>query len=300
MYRPGLPNREYWQLRSEEVIDERWRQADVFESELAKVYRQTLKGILEDLDEVLKEPEAPLTLPQGVKLQERLERLVRLSKKQPLPLAYQNELDAIRRRFKVDRLQMMHALIEARLLDLFGNVQTSMEAYLGGIYSTQYEETYAMLMEGGATVRGFVALPEMAVSAAVVEPWSGQQFSSRIWSNKNALVKKMNDVISTGIAEGQSVQKMARALRKPMNQNVYNAKRLVQTETAHVVTRGTLKGYRAAGLTRYRFLATQDELTSTVCGNLDGKVFDIAEARPGTNCPPLHPHCRSAITPEFD
>ena len=36
------------------------------------------------------------------------------------------------------------------------------------------------------------------------------------------------------------------------------------------------------------------------CRDLDGKVFDIDDYKPGTNAPPMHCWCRSCIVPYFD
>ena len=46
----------------------------------------------------------------------------------------------------------------------------------------------------------------------------------------------------------------------------------------------------------YRFIATLDKRTSTLCQSHDGDVFPVEEAQPGKNMPPLHPHCRSVIS----
>ena len=40
--------------------------------------------------------------------------------------------------------------------------------------------------------------------------------------------------------------------------------------------------------------------TSDICQEMDGKVFNVSEARVGENSPPFHPNCRTAIIPHFD
>lgn len=51
---------------------------------------------------------------------------------------------------------------------------------------------------------------------------------------------------------------------------------------------------------RYRFLATLDAATCTVCGKLDNKTFDVSEARQGVNYPPMHPNDRCTTVEAFD
>lgn len=53
----------------------------------------------------------------------------------------------------------------------------------------------------------------------------------------------------------------------------YCASRLIRTEVNHFSNQGFLEGYKAAGITRYRFMATLDLRTSAVCRQLDGKTF---------------------------
>ena len=48
------------------------------------------------------------------------------------------------------------------------------------------------------------------------------------------------------------------------------------------------------------FTAVLDERTSEMCREMHGTVIPIDDLIPGENCPPLHPNCRSTLTPNFD
>ncbi len=76
--------------------------------------------------------------------------------------------------------------------------------------------------------------------------------------------------------------------------------RLVRTEVNYFSNQGTLEGLKAAGFTKYRFIATLDLRTSEICRKLDLKVFNIDDAEIGVNLPPLHPFCRSVIVPAYE
>ena len=58
--------------------------------------------------------------------------------------------------------------------------------------------------------------------------------------------------------------------------------------------------YEECGIRKYRFVATLDLRTSTICRGLDGKVFLVSEQQPGKNCPPMHPWCRSTTVCEIE
>lgn len=51
---------------------------------------------------------------------------------------------------------------------------------------------------------------------------------------------------------------------------------------------------------QYFFLATLDTKTCPICGNLDGKIFDIKDKKTGINYPLIHPGCRCTTTPYFN
>ncbi|WP_193441409.1 minor capsid protein, partial [Streptococcus suis] len=53
------------------------------------------------------------------------------------------------------------------------------------------------------------------------------------------------------------------------------------------------KAYEEADVEYYRFLATLDLRTSSICREHDGKIYKVSERITGKNYPPMHPWCRS-------
>ena len=81
----------------------------------------------------------------------------------------------------------------------------------------------------------------------------------------------------------------------------YNqAYRLVETETAYIQERAMLDTYDELGLEQYQICAVLDSKTSEICQDLDGKVFDRKDAKPGITMPPFHCHCRSTTVPYIE
>lgn len=52
---------------------------------------------------------------------------------------------------------------------------------------------------------------------------------------------------------------------------------LIHTESAHIAAEASMKGYRETGVKEYRFLATLQLKTCSICGMLDGRVFKFSE-----------------------
>jgi SPP1 gp7 family putative phage head morphogenesis protein len=144
------------------------------------------------------------------------------------------------------------------------------------------------------------------IAAATSTAWSGKNYSQAIWEeHRVSLARYLNRIVTTGIIEGKPQQLQSAELQKAMSTTSYNARRLIRTEGSYVANRGSLLGYQAFGTAQYEFLATLDFKTSEKCRNMDGRVFDVADAKPGVNMPPLHPFCRSTTAPhmpdeEFD
>ena len=61
-----------------------------------------------------------------------------------------------------------------------------------------------------------------------------------------------------------------------------------------------LAEYQAKGIKRYKFVSAIDSRTCDVCADLNGQVFNVADAKTGLNFPPMHPNCRSVTTPVID
>ena len=51
---------------------------------------------------------------------------------------------------------------------------------------------------------------------------------------------------------------------------------------------------------KYELIATLDSRTSPICRDMDGKVFDRADAKPGVTMPPFHCYCRTTTAPYIE
>ncbi|EHL19792.1 hypothetical protein HMPREF9628_01308 [Peptoanaerobacter stomatis] len=145
----------------------------------------------------------------------------------------------------------------------------------------------------------FHRFSRVAVENAVLTNWSGDTFSNRIWKHSNKLIDECQNVITTGIIQGHSIDTMSKKLSKRMDSNFANAKRIVRTESNYILSRATFENYETMGVEQYEFLATLDYKTSEICRELDKKVFYVKDKQVGVNCNPMHPNCRSTTIPYF-
>lgn len=97
---------------------------------------------------------------------------------------------------------------------------------------------------------------------------------------------------------GDSSQRVSAMLEKVYSEKV-TAESLqinIRYEESNLRNRDNAKSYMKNGTKKYRFLATLDNRTCSQCGQLDGMVFNISEAKQNVNYPPLHKGCRCTTT----
>ena len=147
----------------------------------------------------------------------------------------------------------------------------------------------------------FAKVDKEKIQNLLKENWSGGgNFSELIWKDREKLVKALDDTVMKGLAVGDNYDKMSDKLAKRMDTSKSNAKRLIMTESARMENEGLLSYYQRIGAKQLIFVATLDMKTSEICRAMDGQIIPVEEARIGLNVPPLHPYCRSVISPHYE
>lgn len=147
----------------------------------------------------------------------------------------------------------------------------------------------------------FAKVDKQKIQNLLNENWSGGgNFSELIWKDREKLVKALDDIVMKGLATGDNYDKMSDKLAKRMDTSKSNAKRLIMTESARMENEGLLSYYQRIGAKQLIFVATLDMKTSEICRAMDGTIIDIENAKIGLNVPPLHPYCRSVISPHYE
>lgn len=147
----------------------------------------------------------------------------------------------------------------------------------------------------------FAKVDKQKIQNLLKENWSGGgNFSELIWKDREKLVKALDDIVMKGLATGDNYDKMSDKLAKRMDTSKSNAKRLIMTESARMENEGLLSYYQRIGAKQLIFVATLDMRTSEICRVMDGTIIPIEDAKIGLNVPPLHPYCRSVISPHYE
>lgn len=281
------------------------RTAEQINTDLAATYRQSQEKIQAEIDVFyarymnrygisLSEANKDLSFTQRENwLEGHLKRVEKLLTKAPGWQQLEQEHDAASFGARISRLQARQAEIDLYLAELSIEKQQKIGEGLSKIYKNGFYQTSFDIQSGKEVGTQVRYLDERSIKEVLDYPWSGANFSQRIWQNDAALKTELKRTLTEGIARGESSDVMAKRIKERFDVSFSAAKRLVVTESANIHAQATLEGYRQNGIEEYQLIATLDKRTSTVCQELDGQIFRVREAQTGVNYPPLHPWCRT-------
>ena len=289
-----LSNKSYWLKRSEELD----KVAKMTEKEVMKklsaLYRDAFRSIEKEVNDFMMKYAVdhkldyatvtqmltPIDLAEYNEKIQELHAMYRDTKSEYIKI----EIERLKARSKITRLRALQDAINVELCKVTHEYQMTLEDTLIGLFSDQYTKACELM---GVMAPG---IPREAIKKIIEYPYAGKMFSDRIWDNKDALVKYIQQDLTVGIIRGDSIQKMARQLKKDLKVLYYQAERLVRTETNYAMNQAHLKGYKDSGVVeKYEFLAAHDKRTSKLCRGLDGEMFELSKAVVGENYPPMHP-----------
>ena len=296
----------YWAKRAVEREAE-WHKKcqELIDKELAAYYRQALLHIRDDIavlyarfvDQNGLTKKAARELLQGdeyrvwrMDIEDYVKRIETTGDAKLL-----RELNTLAMRSRVTRLDKLFSDTVKELVSLGVKVDDRMLRFLTDAYKDGY---YRGLYEIGqkASIRMPVnVLDEKKVESVVRTPWSGKNYSKRLWKDTELLEKELKKTMTAAMHRGLSIDKLSGQLAERMNVGKNVAARLVQTELNYVQNQAALASIKDAGMKYFRFIATLDSRTTVICREHDGRVFSVDDAGVGYNMPPLHVRCRSTI-----
>ena len=157
----------------------------------------------------------------------------------------------------------------------------NMEATIGKIWSTS--------KPNGRIAEEIVLSKPLHNNRTLLEGWLGVSMGER---------KRLEQVIRRGIADGQTVNEIALAVRRG---NVHNismnqSKALVVTAITSVTAQTDHAVYKAneKALMGWQYVAVLDSRTTPICQHRDGHIYGINETQ---YLPPAHYRCRSTTIP---
>ena len=300
----------YWARRSVER-EEEWnkKSRDTIEKELASHYERSAQCIQANIERLY----GKFSTDNGVSISEArklingteyrtwkkdIEEYIAEYKETGNPKTLL-ELNTLAMRSRISRLDKLYGDILIELDKLGSKADKAITGFLKDAYKdNRLHSAYELAKKGQGPLN--VAVNEKHVEQVLRAPWSGKNYSERIWGNNDKLARTLQDTVFNSVHRGVPVEKLAKEVQERMNVGKNDAVRLVRTELNYVHNQATLDSLKSANMEYFQFIATLDKRTSSVCREHDNHVYPIDEAEVGTNVPPLHPRCRSTIAGSID
>jgi SPP1 gp7 family putative phage head morphogenesis protein len=300
----------YWARRSTER-EEEWnkKSQETVEKELAAQYERSAQRIQANIEQLygkfandngisISEAKKLINGPEFRTWKKDVEEYMKEYKETGNPKTLL-ELNTLSMRSRISRLDKLYGDTLIEIDKLGQKTNASITGFLKSAYKDNRLHSAYELAKRGQGPLG-VSVDNKHVESVLRTPWSGKNYSTRIWDNSDKLSKTIQEIVVSNVHRGTSVEKLAKEVQERMNVSKNNAVRLVRTELNYVHNQATLDSLKSANMEYFQFIATIDKRTSSTCRQHDNNIYPVADAEVGTNVPPLHPRCRSTIAGTLD
>lgn len=305
-----MNSRDYWERRAAQDMYDRMGAAEETAAEMNAAIRQTSAYLEKEVKAVMRgmqsfgisEAEAKKIL-NAASDGTALQRLRKAAQQVGDPEKREALLNAINSagayRYRITRIEELNKDINRQCRELYKTENRHITSALRNVAEDSYYHEIFSIQKGTGLGFSFSKFSRKDVDRILRSNWSGGNYSQRIWKDVSGMTARLKNELLVSMLSGRSNEKTARIFQEQFGVNAFCARRIVRTESAYVANAAQAKAYDEAGIERYMFVATLDSRTCECCAALDGKVFELAKKKPGTNYPPMHPFCRSTTIADF-
>lgn len=195
--------------------------------------------------------------------------------------------------WRAGRYLQLRQAIEQQCQDIGQRQITLLDELLPQLYD---EILGVNLKDFKAAKTPFAFVPNRLIKQSLDTAWSGQSYSSRIWTNTNALAAKLEQDITDYIVLGKSRTQITNQIKEDFKVSWNKADRLFRTESAHVATEAAKASYKQAGITQVKWIHGNGHCDCPVCTQRDGQIYALNDAP----TLPAHPNCVCCLAPVVD
>lgn len=297
----------YWEKRRAQMMYEQMEIAEKAASELGLEYLKTAKYI----DKLIKDcygriknnynitDNEVLNLMESTNI-DSYDKLLSMVKLKKFPQELIDYLSSPNQRIKFERMLQQKSNIDAAITRLSNIQNTTTADTIKEVAKDSYYRSIFEVQKHTGIGFSFNEWDEELFTKLAKTKWSGENYSARIWKNRDKLAEIIKDEIMQGFIAGKTQDEMYDVIVNEFAVSNSNARRLIRTESCYASNEMEMQSYSECNIEKYIFVATLDLRTSDICASLDGKVFDVKDAMPGKNMPPMHPWCRSTTIEYVD
>lgn len=299
-----MNSKQYWAEREAEQLKHNITEEAAYDKEIRRIYQEMLDACQSQIESFY----AKYASAEGISIAEAKKRVSQLdiaayerkAKKYVREKDFSDKANEEMRLYnatmKINRLEMLKANIGLELISGHDELEKFMEGVLQG-------RTEDELMRQAGILGKSVKNNAQKAHAIVNGSFHNGTFSDRIWQYQDLMREDLGRLLQTGLIQGKNPRAIAKDLKKYWFGNdprtgggaTYCMERLMRTELARVQTEAQKQSFQRNGFDYYEFICNHNPTkhgTCSICRALNGKHFKVEDMMPGTNAPPMHPHCR--------
>ena len=306
-----MKNEKYWKKRQEEKLSSILDDAQVASEYVSDIYSKAslytqskINGIFEKYRDGhgLSNADAKEMLDSLLSDRDynQIKRILENNPKTKQRKELLKKLDTPPYQYRIKRLENMQSQLDKLMNEVYKvEKDVSTDCYINSAFNAYYRNVYN-LQKGMKVAYQFDMLDPELIDSMLKSRWSGKNYSNRIWDNTNALAESLKDEMLMGVLTNKTEKEMADTIMNKFAVGAYQARRLIQTESAAMTAFADQQAFKDAGIEKEMFIAVHDSRTSQICQHHDRSIVEIAKAKVGVNVPPLHPNCRSHMIPYIE
>lgn len=300
---------EYWQARRFQLLEQMETDEKKLNSKLAKIYKSQESRLRREIalyyaeygmNNVVEYRNLLASLSDADRdlLMQRMEEF---AKKYP---QYAHLMPIRESIYKLDRLEGLQYSIWIQQMEIGAIEQEQLTAH----FESYAQRSANLAAEELGFGTNFYAINDHIITTTVGANWAqGENFSARIWENREKLAAYLSDDIAKGFARGLNYEKLSNMLIDRFdNVSKRDAMRLIYTEGTFIFNEAQAQVHEQE-FEFYQYSTCTDPKVCDVCRDIENaqKSLPVAfkDRRPGVNFPPLHPNCRCSYTvyvPDWD
>ena len=249
-----MRNAEYWAERAlnEALMGE--RSVLEYENALLDAYRVALREIKKDLESFF----SKYAKENKVTYAEARRRLVssemkefKATVKMWLDYARQNGwnrvyiqyLEKLLNMKYITRLEMLEADIRYQIELIENNKEKNIKDLMEINYLSAYYVRYHDFATGAEMSVRFDTIDAHTLAQVVAKRWDDGNYSTRVWNDRNRLVKAMSTILPQSFSRGLNVNKLGDMLAKELNVSQNRGRTLARTEINNICNQADLAVY---------------------------------------------------------
>ncbi|WP_039237529.1 minor capsid protein [Clostridium sp. K25] len=306
-----MKSKDYWKKRSEQIANKQFSKTDAYISKLCLEFQEALYSIKKDIESFYQRfaSNNQVTLDEARRLLNSNElsefkmdlKEFRNKAKNNIDDIWEQELNNVYYKVRISRLQALQTQINNEIRLLYSKQQEGGTSLLNNMYEDTYYRNIYEVHKGLGIGVNFAKLDTRTIEKVMSEQWQGNNYSSRIWNDKEKLIRELRVNLTQSFIRGDTIDKTSKIMSERMNVAKNRARTLVNTESSYITSKATFDSYNKSGVVKqYQILATLDLRTSRICREMDGKVFKVSGKEIGVNAPPFHPNCRTTTVAYFN